>query len=734
MRTEKIAAPRARGAVGRAPGALAVWLRRELAGLATPALWATLAALLLLFLLVPQLPLRYTFDVGYEEGVGSDLPYLEGFNTAEQDELGTYRWTDDGARIVLPGVGARELLLRLDWLPMPAAALEVGPKSYELLAGGVTLGELPLRSEGGAQLVSIPAAAAADGSLELAIRTATFILPGDGRSLGARLSGVTVVGLTSQGLAAPDWPAVLAWLGAVALGWMAIRHALAGAGDRQSLANGGRSSVVVLAVGALLVALAVLLDPPRWAFGARAALVACGLAYPLAIATRAALPALARRLGVPLDRAILGWLSLFVVLSFALRFGGRLYPASMHGDIGFHHNRFNEAVWGLIYIVSVNRGVDFPYPPGPYMVAAPLALLGLGPRILLQLCAALADAVSAAVVYAIATRVAAPRTALLAAGIYVFTAATFMASWWSFDTHIYTQFFHLLLIAALCWGLPAWSGGQGDKEIRGQGDEGSLSVSDTALSSSPRAARANLPSPASDAQRASLLIGVLLGMVFLGHFGFLINTALMGGLLAAGVWVASWRGAAWARRARWPLTLVLMGAGLGAALFFYSAYLPMFLGQLETAREGGLTAVAGRGPVSRAVMWERLWRDGLLVHFGLFPLLLLPWGLWLIWVEGRGEVGLGPRRAVAWLMLASLVVALTFAIFPFLAGVTNSPRWMLFIAWAVAVGAAVATERLWRIGWWGRVVSMAMGAVVLANTAWIWLGPMLWRIRPPEPF
>jgi hypothetical protein len=174
--------------------------------------------------------------------------------------------------------------------------------------------------------------------------------------------------------------------------------------------------------------------------------------------------------------------------------------------------------------------------------------------------------------------------------------------------------------------------------------------------------------------------------------------------------------------------------GLGAALFFYSAYVPMFLGQLETAREGGLTAVAGRGPVSRAVMWERLWRDGLLVHFGLFPLLLLPWGLWRLWREGRGEQGLGPRRAIAWLMLASLAVALTFAVFPFVAGVTNSPRWMLFIAWAVAVGAAVAVERLWRGGWWGRAATLVMGAAVLANTAWIWLGPMLWRIRPPEPF
>ncbi len=482
----------------------------------------------------------------------------------------------------------------------------------------------------------------------------------------------------------------------------------------------------MLVVGASLVALAALLDPPRWAFGARAALVACALAYPLVLGVRAALPPLARRMGLPLDAVSLGWLSLFVALSFALRFGGRLYPASMPGDIGFHLNRFNEAVWGLIYIVSVNRGVAFPYPPGPYIVVAPLTLLGLSPPVVLQLGAALADALSAVLVYAIAVRALGQRVALLAAGIYVFTAATLMAAWWSFDTHIYTQFAHLVLVAALGSALAAWQEGseRGERGESGERGVGS-SPSFPSLPSSPSGAQA---------QRASWAVGVLLGTVFLGHFGFLINTALMVGLLTAAVWVASWRGQAWAIRVRWPLTLALVGVGAFAAAFFYTAYIPLFLGQLETARAGGLAAVAGREPVSRSVMWERLWRDGLVIHFGIFPLLLMPWGLALIWRAGRGKTGLGPQRTLLWLMLAGLTVAAVFALFPFVAGVTNSPRWMLFIAWAVAVGAAVATEALWRWGWWGRLATVMMGAVVLANTVWIWLGPMLWRIRPPEPF
>jgi hypothetical protein len=700
MRTEKIAQPRPAGGAGMIrAGSLARDLRAELAGLGSPLLWAVLAALLLTFLLAAQLPLRVAVDAGYEEGVGSDLPYLQGFNTAERDSHGTYRWTTDGAQIVVPGLGRRPAAVTLRLFPVGDEILAAGPKTIEVYAGAALIGALPIRPAGSAQTLLAPPPP--DGVLRLTLRSATFSPPGDPRSLGTPLDAVQVQALPAGGPAAPDWAAVLRWLGAVALGWMAIRHALSASG-------GPLSAAVVLVTGAVLVALAGLIDPPRWGFGAAAALAGCGLAYALVIASRAVLPGLAARLAVPLDATALGWLALFIAISFAMRYGGRLYPASMPGDIGFHQNRFNDTLWGLIHILSKNRGVDFPYPPMPYLTIAPLTLLGISPRTGLQLGAALADAVSAPLIYALATRVARPATALLAAGVYVFTAATFMASWWSFDTHIYTQLFHLLLIMALVWAFPAWQSGD-------------------------RARR----------RRWTWAVGTMLALVFLGHFGFLINTALLVGGLTAAVWLASWRGAVWARALRWPLTVAVGGAGAFAAATFYSAYIPLFLGQLATAREGGLTAVAGRGPVSRAVLWDTLWRAGLLTHYGLFPLPLALWGAWLIALRpgasgsGRAsaEAGEGAARtALIWLMGGSLGVALVFAALPFVTGVTNSPRWMLFIAWAVALGAAVATERIWRAGWAGRAAALLMGAVVLANTAWIWLAPMLWRVRPPEPF
>lgn len=699
------------------------WAHVVLAGLLTPALWIALSLLLAVFLVIPQLPLHYRIDAGYEEGVGSDLPFLQGFNTAERDSLGSYRWTADGAAIVVPGTGRRQLAVRLDLLPTPAEVQALAPASFELWAGDLLLGRLPTRPQGGALHLLVPAEALGSGRLVLHIRTETFTLTGDPRQLGARLSQVELMSIGQDGLIQPDWRAVWGWLLAVACGWMALWSGLwpgqkargkrEKAGQLASHADANPRLVSnplpreltwapgaawLLAGGAGLIVVAALLDLPRWAFGAQAALEACALGWVLAIGLKAGLPALAARLQIPLPAEVAGWLVIFCVISFGLRYGGRLYPSSMPGDIGFHTNRFHDAIGGLIQIVSKNRGIDFPYPPGAYLLIAPVTLLGIEARTALQLGAALVDGLSAAVVYAIAVRAARPLVALLAAGVYVFTAATLMTTWWSFDTHIYTQFLHLLTIAALSGALTAWGSGSGRERV-GWG----------------------------------LASGVLLGMVFLGHFGFLINTALLMGLLVGGVWLAAWRGAAWAQGARWPLTLVCGGAVAFAGVFFYSAYITLFLDQLAVAREGGLSAVAERAPVSRAQLWATLWQAGLITHFGFFPVPLALIGGWRLWRKVRAG-GVVAERTTLWLMGGSLAVGLCFAALPFITLATNSPRWLMFLAWAVALGTALAVEWLWRRGWAARAITLLMGAVVLANTFWIWLGPMVWRIRPPEPF
>ncbi|NTW04178.1 MAG: hypothetical protein HGA19_23405, partial [Oscillochloris sp.] len=630
----------------------------------SPILWVALAILLIIFLVVPQLSLRYRIDAGYEEGIGSDLPFLQGFNSAESDFHGSYRWTDDGATIRVPGVGQRPLNVQLRFIPVSAEAMASGPQMIDLSVDGKPLASLPVIAAGSTHSLLVPPSAS--GCLEITFHTATFSPVGDSRRLGTPLDMVTISSLPG-GLAAPDWQAVLIWLGVAGLAWLALRHAI----GSDTLA--GRLYGICVA----LVAIAAVLDPPHWAAGANAALTATAIAYLLAICLRTGLPPLVRRFGVPLDRSTLGWIVTFSVIAFAMRYGGRLYPNSMHGDIGFHINRFNEAVWGQIFILSKNRGVDFPYSPGPYLLVAPFTLLGLSPRIVLQLGAALVDALSVTVVYAIASRVVRERVALLAAATYVFTAATFMTTWWSFDTHIYSQFFHLLTIAGLCWAMEAWQNTERQQQTVW-----------------------------------GVAIFVLLSLVFLGHFGFLINTTLLVALIVAITWLMSWRGMAWAQAVRWPLSLTLGGAVLFAGACFYSAYIPLFLSQIETARSGGLSAVAERAPVSRAIMWNTLWRVGLMIHFGFFPIPLALGGGWMLARSAADEPGLSRRHIVLALMLGSLAVATCFAVLPFITQATNSPRWLMFLAWTVALGTAISAEALWKRGWAGKLITLAMGAIV----------------------
>lgn len=722
-----------------AAGALWGELRAVVAALRSPVLALLLAGLLGALLLAATMPLHYSFDVGLEEGYGGDLPHLRGFNTAERDEHGSYRWTADKAQIVLPGVGHRPLNLQLDFFPISPEAVARGPdviniwvaaRAEESVADGTgeLLAVLPVRREGARYHLHIPANRVDGGTLALTIRTHTFVPanPDDPRALGTPLDRVTVSAPTSRGPRLPDGGATGMWLLACVCFWLTIRRALAPVPHEHGIAAG----FVALAVGS--VALAALLDPPRWAFGAQPALIVGALGYLLVLLLRPTLRWLAARFAIPLDARTLGWLLLIIVLAFGLRYGGRLYPRSMHGDIGFHTNRFNEVARGHIFLLSRNRGVDFPYPPGPYVLLVPFALLRPDPPALLQLGAALTEGVSAALVYTILARTGVAyrrwrhsgqppplarqpeqrdrNTALMGAAIYVFTAAGFMTTWWSFDTHIYAQALTLLLLTVLH-----------DVGLRRLAPAGSPDAAEP--SSGPGGGRGGW-----------VVVGfVLCGLVFLGHFGFFINTVLLGGLVLLLLALVAWqtRGTSQATAyagVGWRLALVGVGATLVALALFYSYFAPLLTEQAQIAATGGLTELAQRRPVERAYLWQVLWDAGLIQHFGFFPLLLAPLGLRVL--QRRG----GPARVTLALLTGTFLVSLVFAVLPFLTLSTQSTRWLMFAAWAVAVSAALAVPLLWQRGRIGRLVVVAMAGFVGWNTLLLWGGPMLWRIRPPEPF
>jgi hypothetical protein len=114
-------------------------------------------------------------------------------------------------------------------------------------------------------------------------------------------------------------------------------------------------------------------------------------------------------------------------------------------------------------------------------------------------------------------------------------------------------------------------------------------------------------------------------------------------------------------------------------------------------------------------------------------------GIWRIYQRGFGKTALNGAAQRGWrvlfgLMVCSLIVSSFFAILPFITLSTQSTRWMMFSAWVMAIGAAFGFRLVWRYGRAGRVTTLAMGGFVVWNTAYFWLAPMLWRIRPPEPF
>jgi len=646
------------------------WLQLEWRALRVPILWIAVGFLVAIATLSAQFSYQYVIDVGYEEGIGhTDLPFLNDFNTPEESVYGRFRWTGGDSKIFLPALGVRPTLIELRWLPIGEPIRPQVSDSYQVWVDDRLLTESPVWYSGSRQWFVLPATT--DGHLRIRLVSSVFQPAQDPRQLGLPLERIVIATIPGGWV----WPAVsplMGWIGAVILGWLILFrtiHKWAGWG---------------LLIGLIAISLAIILDPVRWAFGAEAVVAALALTYVLTLAVQFGLQRL------PIDHHVRSPLSAIVAIAFATRIGGRFYPTSMPGDIGFHTNRFHEALGGLITIVSKNRGIDFPYPPGPYLLLAPLRVLGIETSLLLQIGAALADSLSPLLIYVIARRVLPPRPAVLAAAIYVFTAATYLTTWWSFDTHIITQSLYLLLVWAI---IRAWEDWQVDQYY----------------------------------WEWVLGLATISAMVFLGHFGFLISSGTLLGLLLAIVWIAHRTGVAWARRVCLPFTVAIVVGATFAILFFYSSYVPMFFSQLETARTGGLTAVAGRAPISRERLWQTLWQVGLIAHYGFFPIPLALGGLWLL------------QRQQGWhitliLMVLSFGVALVFATLPFITQISNSPRYLMALGWVIAVGSAAACDALWHRGKIERLAIIGVGLLVLANTIWYWLTPMFWRVRPPEPF
>ncbi len=272
-----------------------------------------------LFLLA-QRPLLYPIQIGREDGHGSDLPFVTGWNTAEVAGEIYYRWTGPDSHIRVAGLPDEPLMLRLRVLPAPLHPGK-GTEYTRITAGGQLRAAIPIGDEQRWVSLLLPASAQPRGKLDLAISAPLWKDPGEERHLGTPIGRLVITSMRSGDrpvFSSPAGvPADVFWpLLIVPLAWLPLRHWL----------PSRRTAIVVAALLGGLLLLAFAADRPRFALGGPPALVAAAWGLVLAIALRALLGSAAPRLGVEPSVRLLDALALLFFAVLTLRYAGRLYP------------------------------------------------------------------------------------------------------------------------------------------------------------------------------------------------------------------------------------------------------------------------------------------------------------------------------------------------------------------------------------------------------------------------
>ncbi len=656
-----------------------------------------LAALIGLFAIllvgVAQFPLRYPIVVGQEDGIGADLPLISRFYGTSAGPNGPFRWSGARSVVRLAGFAQHPLLLTIHILPIPRDVYDRGQPAAGLWANGQQIAPLVLRPDGARYHILVPPLPINNPTIEF--RSSTFRVAGDDRNLGIPVGTLLI---QRSGLALPTEPSIIIWLLLPILLWAGLRWS----GFSPSSTTWGCQITLVL------VACAAMLDPPRSTLAAQPLLSALGMAVGLCIVLRIGMPQLFIRFGYPLSARALRWLLFFALVVFTLRYGGKIVPGAMPGDIGFHAHRYAELIEGQIFLQAPHRGVLSPYPPALYLILAPLALLGIDLPMLLHLSAALLDALSPFVVYMIAMAGFRQHSrneivALLAAGFYALAPGGMLASWWNFSTFMFAQAIHLSLIAALVLALQ-WHTDSGQSRA---------SITLTALA----------------------ILVLLEFLAYLSHFSYYLNDSLLVGGATALVLALAIARRISGNTARW-VAITALGVQLATFSIFYSFFLGTIRNQVGAVGAAG-EDTALQNMQSLSALIDSLLGEGLRDHTGLFPALLALVGMALGLATMRRSGSWAARQSKLTLgVLAGLTVLIAtgFALLPLFSSANLTTRWLMFSLWVIGIWGARTALRYWQRGRAGQLIIILIGAYLIWISAAIWLQAMAWRIRPPEPF
>lgn len=629
-----------------------------------------MAVLLAALFVSAQRPLDYGVAIGREDGRGSDLPFVSGWNTAEKAAGRVFRWTEADSHVRLDGLPGTPLVLTLQVLGAaahPAATTGL----VELGTAERRLATLPMNH----RVLHLMLPPVHAGHLDLRLNAPLWEPPDDPRRLGVQIGELRIATL---GGGLMPVPLVFFWsLLLVPLVWLALRW----------WNPSWRFALWATGLICLLLILLSLADRPRFALGARPALLAAGWGLVLATGLLWLAGRYTRRLAPAPSPLLLDSLVLLFFGLFTLRYAGRLYPASMPGDLGFHVNRENDVIRGTVLLLSRHRGIDFPYPSALYVLLLPLRLLPFSGETLVNFANALFGASGVlAVGYLALLATDDQRVALFTASTYALLAPAIMSLWWSFLPHTFAQEFFVILLAAIAAGFPAMR-----------------------------------------SRRGVVFAAGGLALLYTSHFGLYINMTLVLGILLVWQIAHGKRAGAWVeRRALFGLGMAFVLAQIVVLVLFYSAYLPLILEKLAAFGQGGMSAVQdGRPAKTIPELIRQLGVLGLGMHYAYIGVPLAALGGYRLWSTRPTIV-----RA---LVGATVVVVLAQGIIPFATASDITTRWLSLAAFPAALGLALLLDLLWR-----RPVGRLLVVLVLfwigGSTLWMWIQALAYRIRPPEPF
>jgi hypothetical protein len=258
-----------------------------------------------------------------------------------------------------------------------------------------------------------------------------------------------------------------------------------------------------------------------------------------------ALPLLERRLAGIASPRLLRVLWGLTMLACLTRLAGVLYPPFVAHDLPLNLDRQIQTVTGNLIITARSQefggGVTI-YPPAPYVVFAPLLLIGFTPTLLIHSAMALLEGFTVLTVGVLARMLGtSSRAAVLSALIYAALPLGLTAIWWGFTAQIFGQALMVPLALALLVA------------IRHQSDY------------------------------AWLVAGVLLTMALLSHIGVALLAGAWMGLLFVIISIRrSLPAAGW-----WRLVALLVGSSAVSFVLLYEVVALSMLGELHNVSNSG---------------------------------------------------------------------------------------------------------------------------------------------------